>query len=131
VTVSTLVLLIFLEDQKKPATGLHLTFKHVLNYVFSVTDYSSVSAVELWSVLLMCSGQLYKKTLCWWFVQQCIEPLFLFSVLFTDEAGFGRESIINFTTTTCGQKTILMVHSSINTSNCSALMSGQVLLIVW
>jgi hypothetical protein len=124
------VVLNFLEGQKKPATGLHSTFKHILNDVFSVTDYSPVSAVELWCVLLMCSGKLY-KTLCWWFVQKCTEPLFLLSVFFSDEAGFSRGSVINFTTTTSGQKTILMVHSSINTSNSSALMSGRVLLIVW
>jgi hypothetical protein len=125
------VALVFLEGQKKPATGLQSTFKHILNGVFSVTDYSPVSAVELCCVLLMCSGTLYKKTSCWWFVQKCIEPLFLLSVFFSNEAGFGRDRIINFTTTTSGQKTILMVHSSINTSNSSVLMSGQVLLIVW
>jgi hypothetical protein len=35
-------------------------------------------------------------TSCQWFVQQCAEPFFLLSVLFSNQAGFGRESLINF-----------------------------------
>jgi hypothetical protein len=36
-----------------------------------------------------------RKTLRQWFVQQCAKPLLLLSVSFSDEAGFGRDGIIN------------------------------------
>jgi hypothetical protein len=37
-----------------------------------------------------------RETLYWWFVQRCAESPFLLSVLFSGEAGFGKDCIINF-----------------------------------
>jgi hypothetical protein len=37
-----------------------------------------------------------QEAFCWWFVQQCVGPSFVLSVLFTEKAGFNRDSKISF-----------------------------------
>jgi hypothetical protein len=58
------------------------------------------------------------KTL--WFVQQYAEPSFHLPDFSSDEAGFARDSFINFSTTASGQRILLTVYASLYTSNSSA-----------
>jgi hypothetical protein len=63
---------------------------------------------------------------CRWFVKQCAEPPFLLPVRFSHETGFDKDGIINL------YNHHQWVYSSLDTSNSSASVSGQVLLLaVW
>lgn len=85
------------ENPEKSTRGLALQFNSSKSIIWEILHEQQLYPFHVQQVqTLLPHDYAPRVVLCEWFVQKCLAPNFLTTVLFTDEARFTRTAIINY-----------------------------------